>query len=129
VKIAVATDGFMVAAHFGRCPEYTIVTASDSKVQDKIVIPNPGHEPGFLPEYLSKLGVTCIIAGGMGPRAQGLFAEKNIQTVSGVSGTVNDAIDSYLAGSLEAGESFCEHGEGHGGCDHDHAGHGERKHC
>ncbi len=123
MKIAVATDGPMVAAHFGRCPEYTIVTARDGKVLDKIVVPNPGHEPGFLPDYLSKLGVSCIIAGGMGPRAQGLFAEKSIQTVTGVSGPVSEAINSYLAGSLEAGESLCEHGQEHHGCDH----HGEHE--
>lgn len=117
MKIAVATDGPMVAAHFGRCPEYTILTVDDGKVTNKVVIPNPGHEPGFLPEYLSKLGVSCIIAGGMGPRAQGLFAEKNIRTVTGVSGPVSEVVDSYLAGSLEAGESLCEHREHHQGCD------------
>jgi len=118
VKIAVATDGHMVASHFGRCPEYTIVTVDDNgNVANKVVIPNPGHEPGFLPEYLSKLGVSCIIAGGMGPRAQGLFAEKNIRTVTGASGLVSDVVASYLAGSLELGESQCEHGAHPGGCD------------
>ncbi|MDI7247240.1 MAG: NifB/NifX family molybdenum-iron cluster-binding protein [Bacillota bacterium] len=125
MKIAVATDGPMVAAHFGRCPEYTIVTVDDGKVTNKVVIPNPGHEPGFLPEYLSKLGVSCIIAGGMGPRAQGLFAEKNIQTVTGVSGPVSEVVNSYLAGSLEAGESLCEHGERHERCDRHEEHHGE----
>ncbi|MGE5587021.1 MAG: NifB/NifX family molybdenum-iron cluster-binding protein [Clostridia bacterium] len=118
MKIAVATDGLVVAAHFGRCPEYTIVTVDDNgKATNKVVIPNPGHEPGFLPEYLSKLGVSCIIAGGMGPRAQGLFTERNIQTVTGVSGLVNEVVDTYLAGSLEAGESLCEHGNRSQACD------------
>ena len=69
MKIAVATDGPMVAPHFGRCPEYAIVTAKDGKVVDEVLIPSPGHESGFVPEYLSKLGVSCIVAGGMGPRA------------------------------------------------------------
>ena len=120
VKIAVATDGPMVAAHFGRCPEYTIFTLNNGKVENKVIIPNPGHEPGFLPGYLGKLGVSCIIAGGMGPRAQGLFAENNIRTITGVSGRVDEAINSYLAGRLESGESLCEHGqEGHE-CNHKH---------
>lgn len=112
MKIAVATDGPVVAAHFGRCPEYTIATVNDGKVVDKVVIPNPGHEPGLLPGYLARLGVSCIIAGGMGPRAQGLFTENNIETITGVSGYVNEVVDSFLAGSLEAGESLCEHGDG-----------------
>jgi len=118
VKIAIASDGSLVAAHFGRCSEYTIFTVEDGKLLDKITVPNPGHEPGFLPDYLSRLGVRCIIAGGMGTRAQKLFTEKSIQTMTGVFGPVSEAIDSYLAGSLEAGESLCEHGERHQGCDH-----------
>lgn len=111
VKIAVATDGPMVAAHFGRCPEYTIFTVNSGKVENRVIIPNPGHEPGFLPGYLAKLGVSCIIAGGMGPRAQGLFAENNIQAITGVSGPVDEVINLYLAGRLESGESLCEHGK------------------
>lgn len=127
MKIAVATDGHMVASHFGRCPEYTIVTVDDNgNVANKVVIPNPGHEPGFLPEYLSNLGVSCIIAGGMGPRAQGLFADKNIQTVTGVSGLVSEVVDSYLAGSLEPGESQCEHAVRYQECDQHDEHHGER---
>jgi predicted Fe-Mo cluster-binding NifX family protein len=116
VKIAVATDGCMVATHFGRCPEYTIFTIDNGTITDKVVISNPGHEPGFLPEYLSKLGVTCVIAGGMGSKAQKLFSEKNIQVVTGVSGPVTEVVNSYLAGSLQYGPSLCEHGKHPNGC-------------
>ncbi len=112
MKIAISTDGSMVAPHFGRCPEYTIYDVKDGSVADKTVIPNPGHEPGFLPEYLSKLGVSCIIAGGMGMRAQNLFAEKNIQTVVGATGSVDEVAKSFAAGTLAGGESLCEHGKG-----------------
>ena len=116
MKIAVATDGCMVATHFGRCPEYTIFTIDNGTITDKVVISNPGHEPGFLPEYLSKLGVTCVIAGGMGSKAQKLFSEKNIQVVTGVSGSVTEVVNSYLAGSLQYGPSLCEHGKHPNGC-------------
>jgi len=125
VKIAVATDGQLVAQHFGRCPEYTLAEISDGKLQSKTVIPNPGHEPGFLPGYLANLGVDCIIAGGMGPRAQQLFSQHRIQTIVGVTGEVDRAIQDYIAGQLQAGESLCDHphgghGDGHGsgGCRH-----------
>lgn len=114
MKIAIATEGSMVAQHFGHCPEYTIVDVENNRVQSRVVIPNPGHRPGFLPEYLAGQGVSCVIAGGMGPRAQELFEQRNIETVIGVTGTVEDAINDYLAGRLKSGPSTCHHpGEGH----------------
>jgi len=108
-KVAISTDGDEVAAHFGRCQAYTIVEIADGAIQSRELIPNPGHEPGFLPGYLAQRGVTCIVAGGMGPRAQGLFDQQGIETIVGVSGSVEDAIQAYLRGELEAGESLCEH--------------------
>lgn len=70
-KIAISTDGEAVAAHFGRCPAYTIVEINDGVIQSRELIANPGHEPGFLPGYLAERGVTCIVAGGMGPPSPG----------------------------------------------------------
>jgi len=113
--IAVATEENTVAGHFGRCLEYTIFKVDEGKIIEEKVIPNPGHEPGFLPAYLADMGVQCVIAGGMGPRAQNLFAEKNIETRSGVTGPVRTAAEAYLSGNLQAGESACNHthGDGH----------------
>jgi len=67
-KVAISTDGDQVAAHFGRCQVYTIVEIADGTVCSRELLANPGHEPGFLPGYLAERGVTCIVAGGMGPR-------------------------------------------------------------
>lgn len=113
MKIALATQDGYVAEHFGHCPEYTLVSIDDNQVKDKIIVPNPGHRPGFLPEYLSKLGVSAIIAGGMGPKAQELFSQKNIQTIIGVTGQIDRVVKDYLAGTLQQGESRCNHGQFH----------------
>ena len=32
MKIAISTDGDFVSAHFGRCPEYTILDIENGKV-------------------------------------------------------------------------------------------------
>ncbi|PIU68584.1 MAG: dinitrogenase iron-molybdenum cofactor [Armatimonadetes bacterium CG07_land_8_20_14_0_80_40_9] len=109
MKVAISTEGDYVSAHFGRCPDYTILEIEDWEVKDKKVIPNPGHEPGFLPKYLSDMGVSCIICGGMGPRAQDLFAEQNIETLIGVQGPIDEVIDAFLKGELVAGDSLCDH--------------------
>ena len=108
-KVAISTDGDQVAAHFGRCQAYTIVEIADGAIQSRELISNPGHEPGFLPGYLAQRGVTCIVAGGMGPRAQMLFDQHAIQTIVGVSGTIEETLQALLRGELEGGESLCEH--------------------
>jgi len=111
MKIAVATEGNMVSAHFGHCSQYTIYDVDGNKINKKEIIANPGHQPGFLPGYLARLGVNCIIAGGMGPNAQQLFAQNNIATITGVSGRVDDAIQEYLKGNITGGGNLCDHGE------------------
>ncbi len=124
MKIAISTDNNYVSAHFGRCPHFTIVEIEGEKILSKETVDNPGHQPAFLPQFLSDLGVNCIIAGGMGRRATGLFAEKNIQTLVGISGSVDEIIDKLIKGTLEGGESLCRPGSGRGygieksECDH-----------
>ena len=55
----------------------------------------------------------------LGPRAQDLFAEKNIETIIGVEGPVDEVIDRFLQGTLERGQDLCDHGHHH----EDPAGH------
>lgn len=123
MKIAVATEGARVAEHFGHCSEYTIAEIEDGKLAGQMVIANPGHQPGFLPRYLAGLGVSYVIAGGMGAKAQNLFREAGIKTVVGVTGPVSLVVENFLAGRLVGGESLCDHGKrGHnrdGGCGHE----------
>jgi len=115
MKVAISTDNGYVSAHFGRCGSYTIVEIKEGITLNREEIPNPGHQPGFLPQYLSEKGVNCIIAGGMGPRAQGLFAQKSIETITGVQGSVDEVIEKFIKQELEPGGDLCEHhpvGEG-----------------
>lgn len=114
MRIGIATDGKSVSYHFGRCPTFTIVDITDGNVLQKNVIKNPGHEPGYIPEFLRDKGVNCIIAGGMGRRAEGLFAQAGIETIVGVSGEVDDVINKMVRGTLKGGESFCKPGAGKG---------------
>jgi predicted Fe-Mo cluster-binding NifX family protein len=113
MKIAISTENGYVSAHFGRCPAYTLVEIQNGRVVAREETPNPGHQPGFLPQYLSEKGVGVIIAGGMGPRAQGLFAEKNIQTIIGIQGPIDEVINKFLRQELEAGQDLCDHGHRH----------------
>ncbi len=124
MKIAISTDGEYVSSHFGRCPLFTIVEFKNSVITKKEVINNPGHHPGFLPQFFKELGVECIIAGGMGNKAVGLFDQYEIQQIVGVTGKIEDTISHILEGTLKGGESLCKPGGGKGygiekiECDH-----------
>ncbi|MFC1645814.1 NifB/NifX family molybdenum-iron cluster-binding protein [Candidatus Omnitrophota bacterium] len=124
MRVAISTDGEFVSAHFGRCPSFTIIDIEDGKISKKDVVDNPGHQPGFIPQFLHKKGVNCIVAGGMGMRATGFFNEFGIQAIVGISGKISEVIEKLLKGTLEGGESLCRPGAGKGygiektECDH-----------
>lgn len=125
MKIAISTDGQYVSPHFGRCPVFTILEVEDNDLKNKETIDNPGHHPGYLPQYLSKIGVNCIVAGGMGTRARELFEQANIDTILGVEGKVDEVVGKILKNTLKGGESICKPGAGKGygldkiECDHE----------
>lgn len=114
MRISISTDGDSVSRHFGRCPSFTIIEIDDAKLISKQTIANPGHHPGFLPQFLQQKGVHCIIAGGIGRRAKELFNQAGIQTITGVSGSVDEVIDRVIKGTLEGGEDLCRHSSGKG---------------
>ena len=125
MKIAISTDGDFVSEHFGRCPSFTIVDIDNNEVVSKETIANPGHHPGYLPEFLHDRGVNYIVAGGMGQRARALFSEKGIQTIMGITGAIDEVVKKFAQGQLDGGTNTCvpESGKGYGldksVCDHE----------
>jgi predicted Fe-Mo cluster-binding NifX family protein len=129
MKIAISTDGQYVSPHFGRCPCFTIVEMEEGKVLSQETVNNPGHAPAFLPQFLSEKGIRCIIAGGMGRRAEGLFSEQGIEIIVGVSGRIDEVIDKLAKGLLKGGESLCKPGSGRGyGIEKSQCDHSEEHH-
>jgi predicted Fe-Mo cluster-binding NifX family protein len=114
MKIAISTDGENVSGHFGRCPSFTIVEIERSEIKNKEIVDNPGHHPGAIPEFLHEKGVGCIIAGGMGRNAMGFFSQYGIDTIVGITGTVEEILEKLIEGSLESKESLCSPGLGKG---------------
>lgn len=114
--IAIPTDGKNVAGHFGRCEKYTLFTFENNKANNVREIANPGHEPGFLPRYLSEQGVNCIIASGMGQKAIDLFNQYNIKMMLGCQGEIKSVIEMFVSNNLVAGESTCNHDEHEDNC-------------
>jgi predicted Fe-Mo cluster-binding NifX family protein len=126
MRIAVSTetnDGLdaPVAGHFGHCPFFTLIDLEADQVQATQVVANPYfpvHEPGQVPQFVHSQGANVMLTGGMGARAAAFFDQYGIRSVTGATGTVRQAIESYLQGRI-AGSAPC-HESTHGCGDDKH---------
>ncbi|NMA69396.1 MAG: dinitrogenase iron-molybdenum cofactor [Desulfitobacterium sp.] len=116
LKIAVASEMGMVAEHFGHCTNFNIFETDNKKIVKSECLPNPGHRPGFLPNYLNDQGVNVVISGGMGGGAIEIFNEHNIEVIIGAKGNVEEVVEKYLEGTLESTGSACQDHHHHGTC-------------
>lgn len=110
MRIAVPMAEGALCMHFGHCSTFALVDVENNVVVAvKEVVPPP-HQPGLLPPWLADLGVTMVIAGGMGSRAQAIFQSNGISVLTGASGTgAREIVENYLAGTLTTGGNACDH--------------------
>jgi predicted Fe-Mo cluster-binding NifX family protein len=112
MKIAIPIANGMLTNHFGHCERFALIDVDlkSMKIIKRADIQPPPHEPGLLPPWLAERGVSMIIAGGMGQRAQGLFSEQNIEVLTGAPvDTPEKLVSNYLEGTLQTGENVCDH--------------------
>ena len=118
MKIAVASENEMVTEHFGHCVNFNIFDSENNVIVKSDSIPNPGHRPGFLPNFLNDMGVNVIISGGMGAGAIEIFNEKGIEVIVGAKGEAKIAAEQYLQGMLKSTGSVCHEHQHHDECGH-----------
>jgi ATP-binding protein involved in chromosome partitioning len=112
MRIAIPLAEGKLCMHFGHCGQFALLDVDESSktVTGTTRLDPPPHEPGVLPRWLSEQGATVIIAGGMGQRAQSLFAQQGIQVVVGApSETPDTLVNAFLDGTLESGQNACDH--------------------
>lgn len=112
MKIAIPLADGILSMHFGHCERFALVDVDtdQKKITKREDIDAPPHQPGLLPPWLAERGANIIIAGGMGSRAQGLFAQQGIQVIVGApADTPEKLVNDYLAGMLQSGENVCDH--------------------
>ncbi len=109
-KIAIPTESGNLCAHFGHCEKFAIYEVADDKIINEEFVSPPPHEPGSHPAFLRELGCTAIIAGGMGSRAQQLFAQNNIEVIIGLSSNnLKGLVETYISEGLKSGDNLCDH--------------------
>ncbi|HAK96587.1 MAG TPA: ATPase [Planctomycetes bacterium] len=112
MKIAIPLADGRLCMHFGHCEHFALIDAdaAEKKILARQDVEAPPHQPGLLPGWLAERGATVIIAGGMGGRAQALFAERGIEVVVGAPAeTPEKLVSDYLAGTLRSGDNLCDH--------------------
>jgi len=112
MKIALPIAAGALCMHFGHCEQFMLVDVDpeSKKIRGTSMLNPPPHEPGVLPRWLHEQGATVIIAGGMGQRAQQLFAQNGIQVIVGASaGTPESLVQAYLDSKLVSGPNLCDH--------------------
>lgn len=127
MRIAISADTnngleSQVAHHFGRCPFFAIVDVEGNEVSCVELINNPyygNHQPGQVPGFIQQQNANVMLAGGMGRRAIDFFHQLGIEAATGVSGSIRDALESYLGGEL-SGAAPCKESEEHHGHGHHH---------
>jgi len=83
LKFALPVDDGKLSDKFGQAKGFALFTVKEGAIVDQETIPNPPHEPGGIPEWLDGLGVTHVIAGTLGERAQKLLTHKGMEVVAG----------------------------------------------
>ena len=112
MRIAIPVTDDKLSAHFGHCQQFAIIDVdTDTRdIKSHELVDSPGHEPGLLPNWLAGLHVELIIAGGMGRRAQQLFAQSGIDVVVGAANdNPQELALQYLTGQLQRGQNICDH--------------------
>jgi predicted Fe-Mo cluster-binding NifX family protein len=107
LKVAVsATEGSpesTVDPRFGRCPYYVIM---DTETMASEILPNtsmgaPSGAGIGAAQIVAGRGVEAVLTGSVGPNASAVLSQAGIKIVTGVQGTVREAVEAYKGGSLE----------------------------
>jgi len=112
MKIAIPLAAGRLSMHFGHCDQFALIEVDEATITAKKtnLLTPPPHEPGVLPRWLHEQGADIILAGGMGQRAQQLFAQNDIKVIVGAPAeTPETLVAAYLDGSLQPGINACDH--------------------
>lgn len=108
MKIAISSTAPNLSAQvdprFGRC-RYFVIVDPDSMEFEGIENTNVSAGGGAgiaTAQLISGKGVVAVLTGNCGPNAFSVLQAANIPVMTGVSGTVREAVASYKAGKYNA---------------------------
>jgi len=109
-KIAVPVKEGILDGHFGHCSHFALIDVTEQSIVAEELVVAPPHEPGLLPPFLADLGVTDVIAGGMGNRAIQIFNKHNVNVFVGAPQLeAKELVKGFLTESLSFTANYCDH--------------------
>jgi len=108
MKIAISAQGTDLTAQvdprFGRCQYFIIV---DPETMQFEALENTNMMAGggagiSTAQMIASKGVQIVLTGNCGPNAYQTLSAAGVQVITGVAGTVGDAIEGYKAGRFQA---------------------------
>ncbi|MBO5383216.1 MAG: NifB/NifX family molybdenum-iron cluster-binding protein [Ruminococcus sp.] len=101
MRIAVTYEFGQVFQHFGHTKQFKIYDIEDGAVKNEDIIPTNGSGHGALADLLAANKVDVLICRGIGGGAKTALSEVGIKLYGGISGSVDTAVNNFLAGTLE----------------------------
>jgi predicted Fe-Mo cluster-binding NifX family protein len=108
MKIAISATGSELSAQvdsrFGRCQYFIIVDPETMRFE---AIANKGVTSGggagiAAAQQIAGKGLEAVLTGNCGPNAFDVLAAAGIKVFTDVSGSIEEAVNSYKAGNLES---------------------------
>ena len=117
MKVAVPARDGMVDEHFGHCEHFVVYTLDESKKITSEEQVNSMEGCGCKSDIagvLSRMGVTHMVAGGIGEGAIRVLHGHGIDVIRGASGSTKEAVERFGAGALvDSGTACVGHGHDH----------------
>ena len=130
MKIAVTYQNGQIFQHFGHTAQFKLYEIEDGKIVNAEVVDTNGSGHGALAGLLSSLNADVLICGGIGGGAQMALAQAGIKLFGGVNGDADEAVEAFLANSLNYDpEAKCDHHDHHHGEGHTCGDHGCGSNC
>lgn len=116
MKIAVTYENGNVYQHFGHTEHFKIFEIENNEIKSEKVVSTNGIGHGALAGFLKSMDIDVLICGGIGGGAKLALADSGIQLFGGVTGIADEAVLSYMNGTLKfVPDITCAH--------HEHEGH------
>ena len=111
MRIAVAADeSGEIFQHFGHTRFFAVYDIKDGKVSSHSMIDAEGSGHSALGGFLRENNVDLLICGGIGGGAKNVLTEAGIELVSGVSGSIEEAVQNFIEGKLhDDPDAECDH--------------------
>lgn len=113
-KIAIPVERGALSPHFGHCEHFAIIEVNEGRIIGIETHVPPEHAPGLYPQWIAGLGVSDVIAGGMGRKAIALFNNQKINVFLGAQLKSPEVIaEAFLRDELSLSANTCNHDAGH----------------